>query len=209
MSRVARKREAVRRRLIEAATTLIAEKGVEGLRLREISDAADISTGAFYSHFATKEQLVEAVVAERVRVATEAIIATASAHEDPAETVAVAHRLFLQLAVDEPELAWLIVRLDRGEALLETASLPQFGPVLERGIAAGRLKSIDIRVMVSFVVGATTSVMRAILEDRLEPDADVTSARILLRACGLDDDEAAAIASRTYNLSAIRKTSLS
>src|ERR1700730_3402462 len=96
-SRVARKREAVRRRLIEAATTLIAEKGVEGLRLREISDAADISTGAFYSHFPTKELLVEAVVAERVGAATESIIAAAAAYADPAETVAAAHRLFLKL----------------------------------------------------------------------------------------------------------------
>jgi AcrR family transcriptional regulator len=196
MSRVARKREAVRRRLIEAATRLIAENGVEGLRLREISDTADISTGAFYSHFSTKEQLVEAVLAERVGAATDSIIATASTYEDPAETVTAAHRLFLRLATDEPQLAWLIVRLDRGDALLETASLPRFGPVLERGIATGRFKAIDVRVMVSFVVGATISVMRAILEDRLEPGADVTSARILLRACGVDDDEAAAIASR-------------
>jgi AcrR family transcriptional regulator len=194
VSLVARKREAARLRLIEAAARLISEHGIEGLRLREICTAADIGMGSFYSHFATKEELVEAVVADHVGSIAEAIIERALSRDDPAEVAALAHRLFIALTAQDAQLAWLLVRLDHGEALLETASLPRFGPVLERGIASGRFAPLNVDVMVSFIVGATLAVMRGILEGRLGPDAGVESARILLGACGLSDQEARRIA---------------
>jgi AcrR family transcriptional regulator len=196
MSLVARKREAARQRLIEVAARLISERGTEGLRLREICTAADIGMGSFYSHFATKEELVEAVVADHVANVAESIITRASREDDPAEVAALAHRLFIQLTAEDRQLAWLLVRLDHGDALLETASLPRFGPVLERGIASGRFAPLNVEVMVSFIVGATLSVMRGLLEGRLAPDAGGESARILLGACGLSDQEARRIAAR-------------
>jgi AcrR family transcriptional regulator len=194
VSRVARKREAARQRLIEAAAQLISERGIEGLRLREICAVADIGMGSFYSHFATKEELVEAVVADHVGAVAETIIERALTRDDPAEVAALAHRLFIQLTAENPQLAWLLVRLDHGEALLEAASLPRFGPVLERGIVGGRFSPLDVDVMVSFIVGATLAVMRGILEGRLGGDAGGESARILLGACGLSDREARRIA---------------
>jgi AcrR family transcriptional regulator len=196
VSRVARKRSLARRRLIAAAIELIAEKGVDGLRLREIADRADIGFGSFYNHFASKEELVEAVVAEYVGSLTQAIIVSADEFEDPAQTAAVAHRMFVRLAYDDPQLAWVIVHLDRSDALLETASRPHLGPVLARGIETGRFHGIEIEVAVSFIVGATIAVMRGILAGRLGIDADVGSARILLRACGLTDAEALELAAR-------------
>lgn len=194
MSRVARKQEAARRRLIDAAMAVIAERGVEGLRIREITDAADVGFGSFYSHFETKEDLAEAVVAEYLGTLTQDIIERAATREDPAEVAVVAHRMFIRLAIENRQLAWLVVRLDRGDALMETASAPRLRPVLELGVAAGRFKELDYDVAVSFIVGGTISVMRGILEGRLEPDADIQTARTMLRACGIGDDEAAALA---------------
>jgi AcrR family transcriptional regulator len=193
-SKVARKREAARRRLVDAAMELIAAKGVEGLRLRELAERAEIGFGSFYNHFSTKEELVEAVVTDYVGSATEEIMERALSHHDPAVTAAVAQRLFIHLIEDDRELAWLIVRLDRGEAILEIASLPYLGGVLERGLESGRFTGVDVPVTVSSMVGATISVMRGILEGRLPPDADVAASRILLRACGIDAAEASEIA---------------
>jgi len=193
-SKVARKREAARRRLVDAAMELIAAKGVEGLRLRELAERAEIGFGSFYNHFSSKEELVEAVVTDYVGSATAEIMERALAHEDPAVTAAVAQRSFIHLIEQDRELAWLIVRLDRGEAILEIASLPYLGGVLERGLESGRFSGVDVPVTVSSMVGATISVMRGILEGRLPADADVAAARILLRACGIDAAEAAEIA---------------
>jgi AcrR family transcriptional regulator len=208
-----------RQRLVDAAGQLIAEHGVEGLRLRELAERADIGFGSFYNHFDSKEELVEAVVAEHLGALTNAIIATATAagdgigdgdrhgaggadrnghghgHDDPAETVAAAHRNFVRVAYEDPQLARLIVQLDRADALLETATHPHLTPLHEQGIASGRFSAgIDVEVAVSFIVGATIAVMRGILDGRLGPHAEIASARTLLRACGLSDEEAGAIA---------------
>ena len=194
--RVARKRALARERLIAAALELIAEGGVDGIRLRELTERADISFGAFYTHFASKEELLEAVVAESLGSMTGAILAYANEFEDAADTVAVAHRSFVKVAIEDPNLAWLIVHLEHADTLLQTASVPYLGPVLERGIAAGRFKPIDTDLAVRFLVGATIAVMRGILDGHLGRDADEESARLFLRACGLEDTEAAAVARR-------------
>ena len=45
-----RKRE-TRSRLLEAALRLMAEKGMEGVAINEITEAADVGFGSFYNHF--------------------------------------------------------------------------------------------------------------------------------------------------------------
>jgi AcrR family transcriptional regulator len=195
-SRVLRRRQLARQRLVVAAVELLAERGVEGLRLRDVTERADVGFGSFYNHFTSKEELVEAVVAEYVTALTKRIMQDAERLDDPAEIVALAHRRYLRLAYDEPQLARLVVHLDRAGALLDVASHPHLRPVLERGMAIGRFRGVDFELTISFIIGATLSVMRGILAGRFGDDADLSSARALLRTCGLDDDDAAAVAIR-------------
>src|SRR3979490_2988344 len=61
-SRVARRKEQARQRLVRAAAQIIVSKGTEGLRLREIADLADVGFGSFYTHFDSKEELIAAAV---------------------------------------------------------------------------------------------------------------------------------------------------
>jgi AcrR family transcriptional regulator len=182
--------------LLDAAVDLISEKGVDGLRLREIGERADIGFGSFYAHFASKEELVEAVVADRVGAVTAEMAERANAFEDPAETIAVAHRLFLRVAHTDPTLARLMIRLERGEDVLAGATVPVLTDVLRRGVASGRFPEADTELLGPFVVGATMAVLRGMVEGTLGPGAEDKSARALLRACGLSDAEAAGLANR-------------
>jgi len=50
-----------RDRILAAATGLLAERGAEGLRVRDIAAAADCSTMGVYSHFGGKQGLIEAI----------------------------------------------------------------------------------------------------------------------------------------------------
>src|SRR5258708_37715371 len=50
------------KQLIEIAYRLIAQKGLEGFRTRDVAEAAGIDTGTLHYHFPTKEALVQAVV---------------------------------------------------------------------------------------------------------------------------------------------------
>ena len=54
--------QARRKELVRIAYRLIAEKGLEGLRTRDVAEAAGIDTGTLHYHFPSKEALEQAVV---------------------------------------------------------------------------------------------------------------------------------------------------
>jgi AcrR family transcriptional regulator len=195
-SRRVRRRERTRRRLTEAATLLISEKGVAGLRISEITDRADVALGSFYNHFKTKEELVEAVVADTIEVRAQAIVARMSSIEDPAEVVSFACRRVVRIAFEDPEMAWLFVNLDRADALFETIVHRYALETLEAGLAAGRFELVDTHVALTTMVGGAIAVMRAILDGRCGPDVDSVFAEGVLRLLGLDRAEAAVVARR-------------
>ncbi len=73
------RRAQTRERLIDAATSLFAEKGVLGASVEEICDRAEFTRGAFYSNFADKDELCLAVLnrqAARELAATEEAVAS-------------------------------------------------------------------------------------------------------------------------------------
>src|ERR1700736_1862271 len=89
-TRGTRRRAQTRQQLTEAASVLIAAKGVAGLRISEITEQADVALGSFYNHFESKEELVKAVVAETIGSRTQEIVAEMAALDDPADVVSFA-----------------------------------------------------------------------------------------------------------------------
>jgi AcrR family transcriptional regulator len=61
-------RDETRLRLIDAAATVFAERGIAGASVEQIAAAAGFTRGAFYSNFATKEELAVAMLAEHLSV---------------------------------------------------------------------------------------------------------------------------------------------
>lgn len=56
------RREATRRRLLDAAIAEFAANGIDATSVEHISDAAGFTRGAFYSNFADKDELILAIV---------------------------------------------------------------------------------------------------------------------------------------------------
>jgi AcrR family transcriptional regulator len=195
-TRTDRRRAETRQRLTGAARALIAEKGVEGLRISEITEGADVALGSFYNHFESKEELVEEVVADTIQALAEAMVESMAALDDPAEAVSFATRSFVRLTEDNRELASLLVNLDRPDAQFEMAVQPIALGALDRGIAAGRFEVADNHVALTGVVGGTLAVMRGILDGRYTPDVDVLHAQAVLRSIGLTPADAREVATR-------------
>lgn len=61
------KRERTRRRLVEAAFAVVAERGFHAATVDQISAAAGVSTGALYANFKTKDDLLFAAFDEHLR----------------------------------------------------------------------------------------------------------------------------------------------
>lgn len=57
---------ATRARLLEAAQSVIAEKGYEALRVEEVVLRAGVAKGTFFAHFADKDALMDLLIGDRI-----------------------------------------------------------------------------------------------------------------------------------------------
>jgi AcrR family transcriptional regulator len=193
-TRTDRRRERTRGKLTDATRELIAEKGVAGLRIQEITERADVALGSFYNHFDSKEAVVEAVIAESLESMTQTL--ATDPLEDAAELVSVAVRRFVGQAYTDPEFASVVVHLNHADALFGVAVHPAARMAVQRGIDEGRFEVPDLEVAVTGILGGALAVMRAIVDGRLGPDAETRYAEAALRSLGIAPDEAAEVVRR-------------
>ena len=71
--------EATRAALLDQATALFAERGYAGTSLEDVAAASQVTRGAVYHHFASKQALFEAVLDLQEERATSEIVAAAGA----------------------------------------------------------------------------------------------------------------------------------
>src|SRR3954466_8627262 len=60
-------KEATRRRIVETAGHRLKRDGIDGSGIATLMADAGLTNGAFYAHFASKEDLVAAAVADQLR----------------------------------------------------------------------------------------------------------------------------------------------
>lgn len=189
-SRTARRQAKTRADLINAAREIIAERGLDKLRVSDITEHADVAFGTFYNHFATKDDIVEAVVGETI-VGLADSVSESQNNADPLAAVVASTRAIVRLAYDDPGLARLLVSLEQAEARFERIIAPQAGAVLERGVAEGRFSITDLDTTLTMCMAGAFEVIRGVLDGRLGPGADATCAEMILRMAGLTPEQAA------------------
>ena len=94
-------REARRKQIIDAAYRCFAEKGFQKTTVRDICGAANLSVGAVYNYFRSKDDIIAASGEEDQRRIAEMISSAAAA--DPEDPLGNLVRVFLPLA-NEPEM---------------------------------------------------------------------------------------------------------
>ncbi len=109
-TRSERRREETRRRLMKAAYEIIAKRGLEGLVIQDITEAADVGYGSFYNHFASKDAIVEAVIDASRDYAREMYRRLADHASDRSETFALEILACLRLSKADKTWGWFTVR---------------------------------------------------------------------------------------------------
>src|SRR5664279_3490773 len=89
-SRAERQRQRTRRQLLDAGRSLIAAKGVAGLRIQEITESADVALGSFYNYFESKDEFLEAIITESLSELAATTVGTPDETVDPADVVTLA-----------------------------------------------------------------------------------------------------------------------
>jgi len=190
LSRTARRQAQTRADLIKAAREIIAEGGVEALRVSDVTQRADVAFGTFYNQFKTKDDIVEAVVAETI-VGLAQSVEESPEFGDPAEALVASTRAVVRIAYDDPPLARLLVKLEQAESRFERIIRPQAGALLERGLAEERFVIDDLETTLTMSIAAAFEVIRGILDGRLGDRADFVCAEMLLRMAGVTPKRAA------------------
>jgi AcrR family transcriptional regulator len=175
---------------MSAARRLIAERGVAGLRIADITQEAGVALGSFHNHFATKEELVEAVVSESLAALAAEIVGDEPDPGDSAIVAVAALRRFVRLAYDDPEFSRVLVNLSRGEELFLGAISPYARTALVRAVRDGAFEVDDVDVAATAIVAGGLAVIRRILDGELGVNADVVLAKMVLRGFGVESDEA-------------------
>jgi AcrR family transcriptional regulator len=93
----------LRHRALDAARTLLEERGIEGLHLRDIADKADSAVASLYYHFADKDALLKELAMQGWRDLG-LRIARAMEHHASSHPVDDASASYLQFIHDHPQL---------------------------------------------------------------------------------------------------------
>ncbi len=194
--RNARRKARTRAALLSASRHLFAEHGFESTTIAEIAEQADTAIGSFYNYFRTKEDLLAALLEETLAEQLQRMEARRAGVSDVAEAISVAHRHFVRLAYEQPEWAWLLVRLDVPYRISDSVFASSAMTDLKTGIRAGRFHVANPQLSLQASGGAMLAVMHALLLGELGEEADSEHAEGVLRSFGLDREEAAEIARR-------------
>ena len=109
--RTVRKRERTRGEIVAAAEHLVAERGIDALSVDEITEAADVAKGTFYTHFDDKSELA-AAIAQSIREELEQNVTMVNKGiVDAAVRMANGLATFFAFAIAQPVRARALVRL--------------------------------------------------------------------------------------------------
>lgn len=158
------RREAIAR----AARALIVEKGVEGLRTRDIADRVGINIATLHYHVPSKEALIELVAASLRRDFIQQTIDRPRAHLDAGARMEAEFVDFRELAFDRPEIMLVyseLIERARRDPRIADAILPMkqkwhamLVALLSEGVSAGLYRDdLDpeafARIMIATFIG--------------------------------------------------------
>jgi AcrR family transcriptional regulator len=174
--------------LIEGGRRIMAAKGVEAATVLEIVRAAGVSQPSFYNHFASKEELAQAVAEDFFRADAAFKIRMFRQLRDPAQAIAINVRHTLEVAMNDPVVAWVLVR--SGLAGQPGGAADELVRMIRSGIRQRRFCNTDAAVAAAAIRGAAQAVLREMLEGRVAAEAPIRLAALLLRLLGLKAAEA-------------------
>jgi AcrR family transcriptional regulator len=131
-----------RRRIIDAAVRVFAEKGFHTSRVSEVSAEAGVAHGLLYHYFASKEELLETIFRETWRALLDALREVEESSDPAREQLRKIAAIVLRTWTREPDLVRVLVReVTRSpQVQREVAEIAQAFAAIERIVAAGQAR---------------------------------------------------------------------
>ncbi len=188
------KRERTRKKILEAAFSLLGnEKGLT-VRIEEICAVGRLSRGTFYNYFTSLEQLFETLAIELSQDLNRALGASWDETQSHAEGSNAAIQHYLNYAERDPAWAWAMVHLSAFGPTFGAEAWDACYRAIAQGIEAGEFDVPNATVGRDLMTGTVLASVRTTLRGG-QSDPRVV-AHHLLRALGVPDARARAIAAR-------------
>lgn len=196
LGRVARRQQRNREALIQAASRVMTEKGVDGATMLEIAERADVGAGTVYNYFKSKDELAIAVLEEMMHNLALRIEKVTNAFEDPAQVYAFGIRTVLETATTDARWKQL---LNRSEVIAD-ALFRRMGPFAIRDLRlasdAGRFQIPNAELVWRLTTHAIVGLGLAITTDAVPANSIDQIVVRLLCMTGIGSDAAIELSTR-------------
>lgn len=175
--------------ILLAALKLFAEKGFFNTSLTEIAEAAGVkSTSAVYHHFKNKQAIANQLYANILDSLSISIDDIRRKNQKSSEQLRGIVDLLFKLTDDAPDVMrfLLILKLDEflpeEKPMLETPAFVKIQKIIQSGIKAGEIRSIDPLMVNAYFFGIINNTLRMVLTGTLDKKADTYQAQVWLTA---------------------------
>ncbi len=142
----------VRKKIIDAASSLYVKKGFNATSIQEISEAAGVSLPVTYHYVKQKSAIMRMIMEDVLNIFRENLLRMIHGIDDPTEKLTIAGRLYFKVVDQQREKALLIYQksnsLDRASKArimeLEVEVSKIFGEMIQEGIDLGVFKKVDV-----------------------------------------------------------------
>jgi AcrR family transcriptional regulator len=181
-----------RRRILEAAVRVFAERGYESSRVGDVAREAGVAYGLVYHYFGSKDAVLDAVLREAWGRLLAALAQAEGTGSGAADQLALAVKIVLRTWSDDPDLVRLLVRevirspVIQDELDLIGQAFATFERIVQGGQAAGEFRrDVDARLAAFFVYGALEEILTGWVLGTLPDDADalVAAEREVIATC--------------------------
>jgi len=172
----------------------MAGKGPADIAITDITAGADVGTGTFYNHFSSREEILQVAAEESMETVGQALDASVSGLDAPAEVWSASLRYLVRYALTEQVWGWFFVNVGAAHPALDSTFGPRAARDLQRGVDEGRFRVDDPDFAAACTFGALFAAVHKGLTTRDPANLDVKFARAMLRMVGISTDEAARIA---------------
>jgi AcrR family transcriptional regulator len=198
----------MRKKLLESAALIFAEKGISASVVQDVVEVAQVSQGTFYNYFRTNDELFEALAAELSDESIQMIEPVIGDIQDPLLRIGTGIRCYLHLMRSCRMVAQFI-------AMAGLRHVSWDGPFncllpldLEAAQRQGRIDAIHVDVAMDLIGGAGLKAIHRIAAGATTDAYPEQVATMILQSLGIDATEAARRVAGPVPFLAVRPDSL-
>ncbi|MBV1933119.1 MAG: TetR/AcrR family transcriptional regulator [Parvibaculaceae bacterium] len=190
------KRERTRSILLNSALDLVAQQGMETVKISEITKHAGLANGTFYNYFTDRDEIIWEVSFGIAKEISRQIDEEMSGVEDAVERVLTATMAFIEIAVDQPEWGAVVISASQHTAEMRQDVTKFLRADLQLGLDQGQFSVILDQYLLDQIGSLVIVSIRTQLDGGANRDITRRACDCILRLLGVPIGEIPKILAR-------------